>query len=113
MLKGSLSPSTPTWLIEEYDEAKSNPFIIHFINKPMKETVLSDLSKLFLDYASKVKVPLTHSLFIEGHRSGAYIYEPTIRDYILNLVINNSELIDERFLLKCIWLKLKSKFFGS
>ena len=113
MLKGWLSPDSAEWLTSEYKYAQSNPFIIHFIHKPLKETVISDLSKLFLDYASRVKVPLIHSFFIEGHRSGTYIYESTIRDYMLHLINKKSEKIDLKFLMKCIYLKLKLKFSSS
>src|SRR5690606_1096210 len=110
MLKGWLSPDSAEWLISEYEHAQASPYIVHFIHKPMKETMLSDLSKLFLDYASRVKVPLLQSFFIEGHRSGTFIYESTIRDYILYLINKKSDKIDLKFLLKCVLLKLKIKY---
>lgn len=110
MLKGYLSKDTPEWLKKEYEEASKEPYIIHYVNKPMKEMMTSDLTLLFLEYASRVKVPLVQKLFINNYKAGTFAYTPTIRDYILHLIDEKSEKMDARFIVKCLLMKIKTYF---
>lgn len=111
MLHGWLASNSPEWLKKEYEEARKDPYIIHYVTKPMKETMASKFTLLFLDYASRVKVPLVQKLFINSYKTGLFIYEPTIRDYILHLIEEKSDKMDIRFLVKCLLLKIKAYFF--